>query len=304
MTIEPTRPRTILNDCIQLVRGLADKRKIEVVDLTNGYEMPLLLVDRTRFRQVLLNILSNAVKYNVEGGRVTIRSEVTSNDNFRISISDTGKGISDDQKKELFKPFSRLEMHGDIEGTGIGLTITKKLIELMSGRIGFSSEPGKGTTFWLEFVITSKDEMENLEDVSSVPDENVLAPQTPQIRTLLYIEDNPSNLKLMEEIVKCVPHLRFQSAHNAELGLEMAQIWQPDIIVMDINLPGMDGFDALDRIRRDEKLRRTPVIALSANVMPNDIKKGIESGFQAYMTKPINIAEFLAGVEKVLAGVS
>ena len=291
LTIESLDVPDIVQSCLEITQTSADKRAIDLVDQTSARALPRVLADPTRFRQVLLNLLSNAVKYNREGGSVTVVCGETEDGMLRVSVADTGAGIPDDKRDDLFRPFSRFNLdRQEIEGTGIGLTISKQLVELMDGRIGYESRPGQGSTFWLELPT----------DQSGAPPAEAGEPQVrsaPEtlagIAKVLYVEDDPANIRLMEQIMRRFAGITLISAHNASLALALVESAQPDVIVLDINLPGMNGIEALDRLQREEATRDIPVIALSANALPGDIKRGLEVGFRHYLTKPINIPKFL-----------
>ena len=254
-------------------------------------------IDRMRFKQILLNLLSNAVKYNIDDGSITVVC-VVSNDIVRISIIDSGRGISKEGQNELFKSFSRLgQENGSIEGTGIGLVITKKLVELMGGQIGVDSELNKGSTFWVEFPFVNVSGVKNTkltdkDDKSEGKSENEY--------TVLYVEDNPANLRLVEQILLSRGNINMISAHEPNLGLELAFSKNPDLILLDINLPGMSGFDVLKKLRENDKTKNTAVFAVSANAMLKDIEKGMEVGFDDYITKPIDVSAFFVSIMKVL----
>jgi CheY-like chemotaxis protein len=256
--------------------------------------------DRTRVKQILINLLSNAIKYNNAGGAVVVECVEQSSDRIRISVKDTGIGLSPEQLAQLFQPFNRLgqETKGE-EGTGIGLVMTKRLIELMGGIIGVESTLGLGTVFWIE-LIRAEEVQPALGDIHH----SVLSPVPVQrdhsLRTLLYVEDNPANLKLVEQLIGRRPDVRLLSAGNATLGIALARIHQPEVILMDINLPGISGVKALNILRQDPLTRHIPVVAISANAMPHDIQQGIEAGFFRYITKPIKITEFMDTLDTAL----
>ncbi len=293
--------------CLAMIRGMAAKRNIEVIDdITDGAEDEApwsIRVDQNRFRQVLLNLLSNAVKYNRDGGKVTLSCARTNGGKLLLSITDTGMGIPEHLHKELFRPFYRLGAEGgDIEGTGIGLTITQQLTKLMGGNIGFTSVEGEGSTFWVEFPLAK--EKSAADANQAIPEDAVKAAPADAglaASTLLYIEDNPANLALMQKLFERLPSVQMISAHTAELGLELAEQELPDVILMDINLPGMNGIEALKQIRASEKLRDIPVIAVSANAMEHDIEAALKVGFQDYITKPFQLDQTLETVRKTLA---
>ena len=294
LSVENVVPALVVNDCLMMVRERADKNEITLDDQTNDGDLPILRTDQNRFRQILLNLLSNAVKYNRPGGSVTVTTELAENNFQRISIVDTGIGIPKDRQKEMFEPFNRLGLEaGEIEGTGIGLTITKQIIELLDGRIGFESEEGTGSTFWFELPI-AEDNLSSQDEIAKAVISDVkLGIANAQTQTILYIEDNPSNLALMNAVIGRLPNFTMLSAPNAEVGLDLAKNELPELILMDINLPGMDGVEALRKLRSDDATKNIPVIALTAAAMPHEIERGKQAGFEEYITKPINIDEIL-----------
>jgi signal transduction histidine kinase/ActR/RegA family two-component response regulator len=299
LSMEPVALDDMLAECRDMVEPMGRPRKIRMLfpDATGA----VVLADRTRLKQVLLNLLSNAVKYNREMGAVVFDCAVQGPDRVRLSVQDTGLGLRADQVDALFQPFNRLgQENGSEEGTGIGLVVTRRLVELMGGAIGVSSSVGVGTVFWIELTLT--------EPVPSVlPSGTVLTLERKEAQppgsthTLLYVEDNPANLRLVQEIIAFRPDLRLLAAHDAHLGIEMAKAHSPDLILMDINLPGMSGTDALAELRRDPRTSHIPVLALTANAMPRDIEKGLHAGFDRYLTKPINIEEFNQAIAGTLA---
>ena len=243
--------------------------------------------------------MSNAVKYNRDGGAVTVEVEETDDGMVRLSVVDTGPGIPVEKQDQLFEPFNRLgAKDSKIEGTGIGLTITKQLVELMNGRIGFESSLGKGSVFWIELPLAADEKPKRgaakLAKVSGtgnapkgVSDEHVV----------LYVEDDPASVKLMETIVGRLTNLVLISTDNAEAALLLAETRRPDIILMDIDLPGMNGIEAIEHLRANDKTRDIPVIALSADAMPEQINKAMEAGFLRYLTKPIKVDKLLDAID-------
>lgn len=291
---------------LQLIHPLAEKRGISIKLFRNEAEFTItefaenrniVRADFTRLKQVIINFLSNAVKYNSENGLITINCDEYG-DNIRISITDTGQGLTQNKQEQLFTAFNRLGAENtEIEGTGIGLVITKNIVELMGGQLGVESEVGVGSTFWFELPSGLSSSPDIVTDASLPGDEIVL--ETKQ-RTVLYIEDNPANLRLVTQLLGRLPNLHMWSAHEPMLGLELAAANKPDLILLDINLPGMDGFEVLKLLKDRDGTRNTPVIAISANAMPKDIEKGFETGFDDYITKPINIKELLSTVKEKL----
>ena len=300
LSMEPVALDDMLEECRGMVEPMGHPRRIRMLfpDATGA----VVMADRTRLKQVLLNLLSNAVKYNREFGAVVLDCTATDAQRVRLSVQDTGHGLRADQIDALFQPFNRLgQENGAEEGTGIGLVVTKRLVELMGGTIGVSSSVGVGTVFWIELDLTEPVK-------SALPGGTVLpigrreAVGPPSgAHTLLYVEDNPANLKLVTEIVAFRADLHLYAAPDAHIGIEMAKAHQPHLILMDLNLPGMSGLDALGELRRDPRTSHIPVLALTANAMPRDIERGLDGGFYRYLTKPINIEEFNEAIDSTLA---
>lgn len=294
LALENVDVSSVMQEVVSLVRPQAEQRGIRFVD-RGACRGRSVLADHTRLKQVLLNLLSNAVKYNCEGGTVTLSCEGTAGSRLRIGVADTGPGIPEEQRTALFEPFQRLEAHKtEVEGTGIGLTITKRLVELMDGAITVESAPGRGSRFSIELPVS--------EGVPDGQKEEAEASQEPDggKPTVLYVEDNTDNLNLVSRILKRRPGVRLLSAPQAQLGLDLARAHRPDLILMDISLPGMDGYEALERLRDFEETRDIPVVALSSNAMPHDVKRGMSAGFTKYLTKPLNVREFFEVVDAVI----
>jgi CheY-like chemotaxis protein len=251
-------------------------------------------------KQVLINLLSNAIKYNKVDGTVVVDCIAGGTERIRICVEDSGGGLTPEQLAQLFQPFNRLGQEGNVEeGTGIGLVVCKRLVELMGGVIGVESVVGKGSVFWIDLNLTT----EPRAVVSAV--ESIDSARTPveagaQIRTLLYVEDNPANLMLVEDLIARRPDIRLLSARDGNRGIEIARAFQPDVILMDINLPGISGITALKILALDPATRHIPVVALSANAMPRDIDRGLEAGFFRYLTKPIKVNEFMETLDLAL----
>jgi signal transduction histidine kinase/ActR/RegA family two-component response regulator len=288
----------VLKDCQAMVGPQAQKRGIRLV--FSPMVRPFFVhADRTRVKQVMINLLSNAIKYNRVGGSVTVTCGEGSDGMVRVSVADTGAGLSDEQIAHLFEPFNRLgQEEGGEEGTGIGLVVTKQLVELMHGAIGVDSDVGAGTTFWVELAASDEPVLEMAAfDTSTYIDQQVDAAP----RTLLYVEDNPANLNLVEQLITRRPDLKLLTAVDGYAGIQLARTYQPDVILMDINLPGVSGFGCLKILQEDPTTAHIPVMALSANAMPRDIEKGEEAGFFRYLTKPINVAQFMDALDLALA---
>jgi CheY-like chemotaxis protein len=221
-------------------------------------------------------------------------------ENIRISVRDSGVGLAPEQLAQLFQPFNRLGQEaGDEQGTGIGLVVCQQLVALMGGRIGVESTVGEGSEFWIELNLARDAELaqetpESANCIKAQPAGDV------PLRTLLYVEDNPANLMLVEEIITRRPDLRLLSARDGISGIDLARSAQPDVILMDINLPGISGIEALKILAKDPETAHIPVIALSANAMPHDIEKGLQAGFIRYLTKPVKINEFMVALDLAL----
>jgi signal transduction histidine kinase/CheY-like chemotaxis protein len=290
----------MLAECEGMIGPLAAARGIGVLFPDVGGT--LVLADRTRIKQVLLNLLSNAVKYNREGGAVVLDCAAgEAPGRLRLSVRDTGLGLGPEQLAALFQPFNRLgQENGAQEGTGIGLVLTRRLVELMGGTIGVSSSPGVGSVFWIELQATAPLAFALPGQPPALEPARAGAAATGQ-HLILYVEDNPANLKLVEEIVRFRPDLRLLAAPDGPLGLSMARTHLPDLVLMDLNLPGMSGMDVLGELRRDPRTAAIPVIALTANAMPLDIERGLAAGFARYLTKPIDVERFNEAIDGALA---
>jgi len=296
---EPTSLAEVLLECQAMIEPQAQKRGIKMIFPQSG--IPRFVdADRTRLKQILINLLSNAIKYNEAHGTVEVECSMPVQGRIRVSVRDSGAGLAPDMLAQLFQPFNRLgQERSTEEGTGIGLVMSKRLVELMGGLIGVESTVGLGSVFWFEL---NSSEEPHLETGPAQPAAAAEAqvPRGATLRTLLYVEDNPANLKLIEQLILRRPDIRLLSAREAILGIELARKHQPDVILMDINLPGISGIEALEILHKDPATKHIPVIALSANAMPRDIEKGLQAGFFRYLTKPIKVNEFMATLEAAL----
>jgi PAS domain S-box-containing protein len=294
----------IIRECQSMAEPMAQNCGIRIV-IPEEEILCFVDADRIRIKQILINLLSNAIKYNKPGGTVSIAYNPTSSGRVRICVTDTGAGISQDNLLQLFQPFNRLGQNIDkIEGTGIGLVVCKRLIELMNGTIGVESTVGKGSEFWVELTQTASTQAANPsaaspEHVTNPADDHAVGRSC----SLLYVEDNLANLMLVEAIIARKPHIRLLTAPNGKRGIAMAREFLPDIILMDIDLPDISGIEALKMLSGDLATAYIPVIAISANAMPRDIELGKKAGFLRYLTKPINIDEFMKSLEDGLADV-
>jgi signal transduction histidine kinase/ActR/RegA family two-component response regulator len=300
ISIEPVDLAAVIAEALELMRPLADQRGVRLVCESFAEPLPLVRGDHTRVRQVVLNLLSNAIKYNREGGSVRLAVAPTRDDRLRLSVEDTGLGMSAEQLEGLYQPFNRLgrEFMG-IEGAGIGLAITRRLMEQMGGAMDVNSEPNKGSTFALEFAVAER--VPTADADSSAGREDSRAAPARSARKVIYVEDNPSNVALMRSILARRPQVELVVAHTGPLGLDLAQAHVPDLMIIDINLPGMNGLDLCRRIKSNPRTRDVPCIALTASAMPKDLQEGLEAGFEKYLTKPLNVAAFLKDLDSLLA---
>jgi len=289
----------VLAECRAMVEPQAQQRRIGM--LFARLEQPRFAqADRTRLKQVLINLLFNAIKYNKPGGHVTVECTLCPPDTIRLSVRDTGPGLTPTQLAQLFQPFNRLgQESGAEEGTGIGLVVTQRLVHLMGGVIGVDSTPGVGSVFWVELALVSAPQLAPHDAVPTDAPRPEARPGTP-LHTLLYVEDNPANLELVEQIVARRTDLRLLGAADASLGIEFARVYQPEVILMDINLPGISGIEAMKILRADPSTAHIPIIALSANAVPRDIQLSLEAGFFNYLTKPIKVKQLMDALDAAL----
>ncbi len=298
ITLEPLPIADIIQSCIKQISVLAERRDIQI-----RCKLPhdsVVLADPIRLKEVLLNLLSNAVKYNRKGGRVEITCRRIDDASIEVAITDTGLGIPAEFMPRLFRPFERLESaYQGVEGTGIGLALAKRLVEAMHGEIGVASRPNEGSRFW--FTLPGVDL-----PARAIPDPPAASPvpQPPadsgHSHIILYVEDNPSNLKLLQKMLANRSDLELLTAINGTLGLQVASQQQPELILLDLNLPDMDGFEILRRLRNDAVTRHIPVVAVTANALPGDIERGIKAGFADYLTKPIEMICFLTTIDRIV----
>jgi CheY-like chemotaxis protein len=256
--------------------------------------------DRTRLKQVLINLLSNALKYNRPSGSVVVEVATPAPGRVRISIRDTGEGLSADKVAQLFESFNRLGQEASVEeGTGIGLVVSKRLVELMGGVIGVESVVGVGSVFWIELLSTDRTviALEKTEAADTAPPQVLTGGR---VRTVLYVEDNPANLTLVEQLMARHADMHLISARDGNQGVTIARSAQPEVILMDINLPGLNGLEAMKILRADPATSHIPIVALSANALPRDIKKGVDAGFFRYLTKPIKVKELMDTLSEAL----
>jgi PAS domain S-box-containing protein len=299
LSLEPMSLAEVMFECQAMIEPQAQKRGIRMTfpqfDISRFVK-----ADRTRLKQVLINLLSNAIKYNQPNGTVVVECTTRTPERIRVSVKDTGAGLPPDMLMQLFQPFNRLGQEGSTEeGTGIGLVMSKRVVELMGGVMGVESTVGLGSVFWFELNSAAAPQLavERAEPAAIAPAE---VPPDARLRTLLYVEDNPANLKLVEQLIARRPDMRLLSARDGNVGIQLARSKRPHVILMDINLPGISGIEALNILREDPATAHIPVVALSANAMPRDIKKGLHAGFFRYLTKPIKVNEFMETLDEAL----
>ncbi|HEY5923821.1 MAG TPA: PAS domain S-box protein [Kofleriaceae bacterium] len=297
ISLEPVEIASVLHEVMATLDPVAQRAGVELT-AAHGTLPDRVLADRTRLAQILMNFGSNAIKYNHSGGHV--RFELARNEDvLRISVADDGIGIPEDKRGKIFEPFHRAGQEtGPIQGTGIGLAISKRLAELMHGAVGFTSETGKGSLFWVEVPVARA--------LSVAP--AVAEPPSPTLtfadglrHKIVYVEDNPSNIAFMRELIDDLPGLELITAPTAEIGLELIRAHLPRVVIMDINLPGMSGFDATKQLAAWPETKAIPVIALSAAALTRDTSRAVSAGFYRYLTKPVKVDELMATLEEILA---
>src|SRR5580698_6901060 len=299
LSLEPTSLSEVMFECQAMIEPQGQKRGIGMT--FPRFNVPCFVdADRTRLKQVIINLLSNAIKYNRANGTVVVDCVRTTAERVRISVRDTGAGLPPEMLIQLFQSFNRLGRETTAEeGTGIGLVMSKRLVEMMGGAIGVESTVGLGSVFWFDLNAAVAPHLE-LDHVGCPEIAQAQVRDGAPLRTLLYVEDNPANLKLVEQLIARRPDMRLLSARDGNRGVELARSHRPDVILMDINLPGISGIEALKILREDPETTHIPVVALSANAMPRDIEKGLQAGFFRYLTKPIKVNEFMDTLEVAL----
>jgi len=297
LTSEPVDVRGTLEETLSLIKPLAAKRHVRI-DPVAG-DIGQVLASAQRLKQVVLNLLSNAVKFNRDGGSVTISCE-TVEGWLRIKVADTGRGISAENMEKLFVPFERLDVRDTVtEGAGLGLSLSKHLVEAMGGRIGAESLPGQGSTFWVELPIIQGITTTSARSLDAPIPSPAERPRSTTPRTLLYIEDNLSNLRLVERILARRPEVKLISAMQGSLGLELVHLHHPDIVLLDLHLPDIQGDEILRQLRADPRTAQLPVVMISADATGGQIERLRAAGANDYLTKPIDVCKFLALVDAV-----
>ncbi len=301
VSTEPVGVNEVLEEVRQTLEPMAARAGITLtVGLSAGQEPPQVLADRTRFVQILINFGSNAIKYGKPGGRAEISVE-TLGDRLRLVARDDGIGIPLEKQDKIFQPFQRAGQEaGPIEGTGIGLSITKRLAELMGGTVGFHSTQGLGSEFWVELGIHRSAPPQRSDALPALSGSSLSSEQGDSF-LIVYVEDNPSNIAFMQGVIDELPRVKLVAVANAEQGIEVIRALRPHVVIMDINLPGMSGYEATQRLRDLPETRDIPVIALTAAAMLGDRKRLEQAGFARYLTKPAKVAELLETLEELLA---
>lgn len=301
VSLEPVLLSRIIPECLTLMQPQADARAIKLYTWLQDLDQHYVTADHIRIKQALLNLMSNAVKYNHVGGEVELSLHQPQHNRIRIQVKDTGQGIPLARQSEVFQPFNRLSAENStIEGSGVGLVITKQLVEMMEGTMGFISQENAGSTFWIDLSLADD---WNTEKSAAIPHFDEIYPNQlilDQRYRVLYIEDNHSNIRLMQQIFMRYPLLDLDVAEEAFLGVYKARSVKYDVIILDINLPGMDGYQVLEVLKNDLTTKDIPVIGLSANAMPYDIEKGKSAEFFDYLTKPVEINRLVGALSRIL----
>ena len=299
LSLEPVSLAEVMSECQAMMEAQAQQRGIRMT-FPSFDQACFVWADRTRLKQIFINLLSNAIKYNQAHGTVSVQCSSLAPERIRISVTDTGEGLDAEKIAQLFQPFNRLgQESGGVAGTGIGLVVTKQLAELMDGVLGVESTVGTGSAFWIELRSTAAPALTAGPSELDAPTPHKQRPNDRQ-RTLLYNEDNPANMRLIEELIARRADIRLLTATNGTAGIALARANAPDVILLDINLPGISGLEVLKILREDPATAHIPVVALSANAMLRDIELGLELGFFRYLTKPIKVENFMATLDVAL----
>ena len=298
ISIESVLIKSLMEETLSIIKPFAYTHEIKLISYPMDNSDEFVYVDNTRLKQILLNLLSNAIKYNKQNGKVTFFHDRI-DDKYRFHVIDTGIGLSKSDLDLIFKPFQRLnKLNNSIEGTGIGLTVAKQLVDLMNGTIYVESEKGIGSHFCVEFPAVNVCAIDATEDELLIETHSSLSEENHY--TVLYVEDNPANLRLVERILNHITNIKMLSATSGELCIDLAIAHKPDLILLDINLPGIDGYEVFKKLKLYEETNNIPIVAISAHAMPKDVSKGISIGFTDYITKPINVAKFTEKISSIL----
>ncbi len=299
ISTEPVSVRDVLEEVKKTLQPMAMPLNIDLWIEQFPAELPMVAADRTRFAQILINLGSNAIKYNRPSGKVVFAVSAEQPERIRVTVRDSGIGIPLEKQSSLFQPFQRAgQESGPIEGTGIGLVITRRLAALMGGDVGFKSVPGEGSEFWVKLPVHA-----SRRPASAGPPLREMVPGQlvrQSLRLVLYVEDNPANVTFMRDLLSHFESIQLLVAETAESGVEIAVERQPDVIIMDINLPGMNGLDAMRALMARQDTQHIPVIALTAAASERDRQQGIQAGFYRYLTKPVKVDELIGALETLI----
>ena len=301
ISLESVNVNLLVSEVKPLIETQSENLQLTISSESFSQEEIWVNADYTKLKQVLLNLLSNASKYNRYKGFIVITISNKKEGVIRISVQDGGSGLNLKQQESLFEPFNRLGKEvSEIQGTGIGLVISRELVKLMNGELGVDSEVGIGSTFWIELpVIEARMELPSHDNEQGLETEKE-AVMTEQVTTILYVEDNPANMMLVRRLLTRYPQYQLLEAETAEIGLDIIREKMPSIILMDINLPGMSGFDALNVMKEEGLTENIKVVALSANALVTEVEKGQDAGFDYYLTKPINFKELVETLQNIV----
>jgi CheY-like chemotaxis protein len=302
LSLEPVHVADTVNETLHLIRPLAAQKGITINPGpdSNPLQQEHVMADRQRFKQVLLNLLSNAVKYNRPHGTVSLTYREMPDRRLRIEVADTGEGIPAEKFARLFVAFDRLGAEqSDVQGTGLGLALSKRLTEAMNGAIGVESVPGSGATFWIELP-RARSQLEQCAPWTRRERTPAEMENLGSAHTVLYIEDNLSNLTLIEHLLTDHTEIKLITAMQGRLGLDLARQHHPDLILLDLHLPDMPGWEVLGHLQADEITSSIPVVAVSADATPRQIERLLKAGARAYLTKPLEVDRFHAVLREIL----
>jgi len=299
---EPVLIGSAIQEALDLLTPMAVRRNIMLRDEVGKQGRRYVMADQQRLKQVLLNLVSNAIKYNSDDGTITIAAEEIDGNRLKVKVRDTGPGIKPDSLSKLFTPFERLgaEQTG-VEGTGLGLALSKRLLEMMGGSIGAENNPDRGATFWMVLPLV-QDPVAQLQTAMPAVAAPVSPAQQQRQRIVLYVEDNLSNITLIEHIIVHRPHVKLVAAMQGRLGLDLAREHRPDLILLDLHLPDISGEDVLHGIRQEPALQNTPIIVISADATRGRIERLQSMGVLDYLPKPLDIKRFLQLLDTCLSG--